>query len=465
MNKYFKYTYVITFIIIGYVRCADKYPDHPDDGDDSDEEDNFQVIVRGIENILEDEDEDEKTAGESLVSDSIMKHGLGPLTDQGYIKPDQYQSAPSYQQEDLTGYVETGCDEGAVGYDAGYKQEYYSEGYEQQQEDSSYDPNYYTVAESTPSQPTQGPKIESSVPDYHPGSVNVPPIYTFPRPPVNIGPRYRPLIHGAPTYFGPPYLPPYFANIDKLRLSTPVPGSLLTSPYLLTQGSQVQTHPVQQPLQPIGEPIQEKAPSKKAKHVKICETITFFTKDCHDDYVPMNESEYKITLESENIVKYKFNARLEMIMCDNETIYIHRCDKPYATFLTHNKNVCSFIIARDGGFVYINFVNGKWITNARRNMDIVKFYILDCEGNDVELTDKDYHFDLSPNGSFKYIFKSKTKCYKVVAGGDLIWKKNPGDDFPRSVSVTTRLNVIIFTHGESFIYQKIDKGYKRVHDK
>eukprot|EP00375_Theileria_parva_P002839 XP_765520.1 hypothetical protein [Theileria parva strain Muguga] len=158
MNLCVCYTYVLIHIIIQYASCSDKpskiEPNVTVDSDDSDEEENFQVIVRGIENILE--EDGEKTAGQTVVSDNVMEHGLGPVTDQVYIPPTPHDPGLTYQPEYPTGYeesgydtgqyyqpeyptgyqqdeyVETGYDEGAVGYYPGYEHEYYLEGYEEE---------------------------------------------------------------------------------------------------------------------------------------------------------------------------------------------------------------------------------------------------------------------------------------------------------------------------------------------
>ncbi|EAN30711.2 SVSP family protein [Theileria parva strain Muguga] len=78
---------LLILILIKYVKCADKPTEQPpvSSESDSDEDDNFDVIVKGVQELLE--DDDDKTAGESLVSDNVIQHGLGPLMGQGYTPP------------------------------------------------------------------------------------------------------------------------------------------------------------------------------------------------------------------------------------------------------------------------------------------------------------------------------------------------------------------------------------------
>uniref|UniRef100_A0A3B0MMH3 Theileria-specific sub-telomeric protein, SVSP family, putative n=1 Tax=Theileria annulata TaxID=5874 RepID=A0A3B0MMH3_THEAN len=202
---------------------------------------------------------------------------------------------------------------------------------------------------------------------------------------------------------------------------------------------------------------EEKKPSKD---VKICNTITFMKKNSEGNLVPMSEGDYTVISYSEYNIKYVFNAELEAVLCDQETIFTHLAGRDYCKSVIHKRHHGSFNFRRDDGFVLVKFKNGKWKFRARNNPDYVRLYALDNEGKEIELDEKSYYLKFTSSGSFKYEFLQNVRLTKFIIKDKVVWEKTITDDHPSAVAVTERFNAIIYFDTYTRVYGRRKGRYR-----
>uniref|UniRef100_A0A3B0N5I0 Conserved Theileria-specific sub-telomeric protein, SVSP family n=1 Tax=Theileria annulata TaxID=5874 RepID=A0A3B0N5I0_THEAN len=113
MNKYFRYIYILLIIIlIGFVNSGDNpagkkgesvgygYGATPVDTEEDDEI-NFDLVVRELESLVT--EDDHETAGDTVISDNILQHGLGHIICNEYTS----QQPPQTPQQPHQGYQQT----------------------------------------------------------------------------------------------------------------------------------------------------------------------------------------------------------------------------------------------------------------------------------------------------------------------------------------------------------------------
>ncbi|EAN33250.1 SVSP family protein [Theileria parva strain Muguga] len=479
MNILLSYICII-FIIIGYVHCADKPTNLPAGGhgneDDSDESENYNLIVKGIENILE--DDDDKAAGETVVSDNLMKHGLGPLTNQGYIPPFPYQpqadSYSNYYQSNDFGYVS---------------------------ESGKYECTHYKPQYPLHQQNLLPPVI------YPPPSFQ--PIFV-PHPPQTILIQPQPQVIPSPvTYIGYPYqsyAPPnqqkvsYIPTTKPVRVEKPKPDQLVgdkpskDKDETKEQSSQP-TEPsgTDQHLQPEHIPVEvgsddeeteegavggagggdedeedfgkekkkeKDLEGKKSKDIKKCESIEFLKKNAREEFVKMDIFDYDIDFNDSNVIMYRFWLSPSEVRCDGKTVW-KRINKNYRPkSMTYNKRYNTFSIRFKNVFLLETLVGDIWEGCVFKYPNYARLYAQDSEGNLVLLTEADYYLDVTPKGHYKFDVDG-LKCVRVefkIEG--VVWEKKPGDKYPVIICLTERSGIIMYFEGETFIYGRRGGKFK-----
>eukprot|EP00375_Theileria_parva_P001885 XP_764560.1 hypothetical protein [Theileria parva strain Muguga] len=193
-----------------------------------------------------------------------------------------------------------------------------------------------------------------------------------------------------------------------------------------------------------------------------CEIIRFFKKNNEGVLVEMTGRDYTVSFSDKKIVKYGFKEDLELVLCNGETAYKHVPGKVYYSSLTYYRNTNTLIIVGGGEFLRIIYNKGKWRASSRRSPTIPEFYTKNSKGTYLLLSSEYYTFDITPTGSFKYIFISGVKCSKIILNKLLVWKKTDEPEYPTSIIITLRLNVFIFFRGYRVLFGKTAGKYRRI---
>ncbi|EAN33242.1 SVSP family protein [Theileria parva strain Muguga] len=191
---------------------------------------------------------------------------------------------------------------------------------------------------------------------------------------------------------------------------------------------------------------------KPSEPVKKCEKITFMKRDNSGKLVEMTDDEYFIKWIVATKIKYVFKAKLEAVLCDEEVIFNQAPEKEYCKSMVYNIPYCAFIFGRSDGYVLVKYHKGSWKLKARGIPDYVELYTVDEGGNDVKLGDEAYYLKFTPSASFKFSLIPSVRLTKVVVKGETVWEKSCSDGFPISVSVTDRMNVLMFFNQYIRIY-------------
>ncbi|XP_955546.1 Theileria-specific sub-telomeric protein, SVSP family, putative [Theileria annulata] len=415
MNIYVIFIYTFIFVILKSSNCSDQYPGYSTPDDTEDEDNNFDTVVRELESLVT---EDDKTAGDTVVSDNLMQHGLGHIISQPYQPPEQPDQPTQPEPVTYPGPDQT--------YQPPPAQPGYPIGYEQYPQPIPHGPGYTGYG---PYQP--GYQHQPQYPGYDPYQQ-----FYQPTPPQ----YYEPTYSQTPQQAKPPYQP------TLPRPSLP-----------LSQSEKYRQHkPDDKTVSSYG----------SLELIKLNKKFVFLKKDPEGNLLPMIErQDYKVIWENKNLIRYSFQNGLESIFCDNKFIYTHREKKPYCSSITYNKTNSSFVITREGGFVQIKQIKGRWIAVGRKYPDYIKLYTHDSEGKEQLLTTEHYYLDITDKCSFKYTFILGVMCTKVVIKDEVVWVKKPDNKgFPNVLSVTTRLNLVLYFPRSRIVYSKMNNRYIQLYD-
>ncbi|EAN31367.1 SVSP family protein [Theileria parva strain Muguga] len=503
MHRCLAYIYILIFIIIQCVESSDKYPYHPEDNG-NDEGSDFNLIIKGIENLLD--EDDDQTAGQTVISDNIMQHGLGSITDQTYGTAQPSQLIPQSSQVQ-SGYYQQHLQPVPIPPQHIPEQIYpltQQIHYEYHPQRPIYRPPYLQTQPRP--QPIQQAPQYGPIYHYQPPEIRQP-RQPYPRP---AGPSYysRRETPGN-KYFGQRYHPYEQSHSDSGHTPHTNTGSglLHPDPYRLPHPSQIiqQTQPPQaskEPLQPervtvevgsdeddeeteeIGqEPSEPEQPEeaeegavggagdgddeeeeeeKPSEAVKKCKKIRFFKKNSEGNIIPMIKKDFKRIHDDDKLKKYLLYANLEVLLCDGDVVYKHNAGINYPTQLSYNKVKNIFIFTRRGGFLLIKYSEGEWRVEGRRDQEYLKFYSKTHWGKYVEITCNDYYTELSAAKAFKYTFREGVNCEKVTYKGETIWRRKKFKASPESVRFTPKGNVIIYFSSYLIVFGKRQGSFKQI---
>ncbi|EAN33238.1 SVSP family protein [Theileria parva strain Muguga] len=463
------YTYSIILILIGYAKCADKQdnlqPSATGDGYDSDDDENFNVIVSGVESLLM-EDEDSQTAGETVVSGIVMQHGLGPITDQAYgtpqqpiLQPFQYQHyvppAPIPQDPAPTHYY------GPIGSPVPIPPSQLVTQIPGQMEPRLRLP-------VTTMYPPYGQS--SDIPMHH--GIGVP-SQIYPQPPVTY-PYHQPFFHPRPRLTPPfgfrPMLPRHPVPHPNFPVYQP-PQAPTEPPYKTEESEKPEEEGAEEGA--VGgaagggdddDEGDEKV--KPSEPVKICEKITFMKKTPEGVLSEMIDEDYILVLQSENIKKFKLKVPLEVLMCEEEIVYVQKSDHPQCTLLTHNKKELCFILNCDDHFILLKRGKNNWKVKKHQIPEGVIFYTTTAQGIEVQMSSQHYYIDLTASGSIKFTFLSGIPCTKVTDRGEVVWDMNNFLEKPYQICYSSRRRIVFYFTTSIIILGKKGGQYKilRIYD-
>ncbi|EAN32276.1 SVSP family protein [Theileria parva strain Muguga] len=212
-------------------------------------------------------------------------------------------------------------------------------------------------------------------------------------------------------------------------------------------------------------PPEEKKETKPVKPESICNSLIFMKKNEEGIIVPMDEGEYKQIFEDPYKKKYLFQKNLEMILCDYKVIYEQIPGKPYTSSLTHFKNENTFIIRREGEFIFIICQRKKWVIFSRKRSGFIKLYSQNSKGNYDELGDDSYQVRLSRNGTLRYEFNENVKCTKIMAKQTVVWEKKADDPCPLQVNINLKGDIVLYYSKYYIIFTKNNKNPKYLYKK
>lgn len=184
----------------------------------------------------------------------------------------------------------------------------------------------------------------------------------------------------------------------------------------------------------------------KPKRIRKCESIKFFKIDQTGNMVEMGFYDYTVYFKDKSALKYSFDANLEMIKCDGDTVYKHKSGLDYALTLTYNKCAGRFVIRLKNHFLFIRYAGRTWVEHDRIIPDYIKIFTQDSEGNYVELTPQQCKIDITATGSFKYYVKG-LNCTRIEIYGEVIYQKKDHEDYPESVSYSLKKCFMIYFNG------------------
>nr|ADD12125.1 SVSP1 [Theileria annulata] len=213
-----------------------------------------------------------------------------------------------------------------------------------------------------------------------------------------------------------------------------------------------------------GEDGEEKVDDQTPKIPSI-DAIVFYKKDNKGNIVLMDKEDYSVSLSTRNIIRYEFFEKLKKIMYLDEVVYEDFGKKRYIKVLTYNKYFKTFTGIRKDGYFIMKKFKKKWIFYTRKIPNFVHFFTKDDKGNYLELTNESYKIELSAMGSVKFIFHPNVKCFKVLTKTQLIWEKDDDGDYPTTICVTDRQNIIVYFDHSSIVFGKTCGKYKKMHHK
>nr|ADD12219.1 SVSP4 [Theileria annulata] len=474
------YAFLILFILIGYVYCADNeshtYSEGSDGGDN--DENNYQVTENTGQStqeeqplaIKEEPEQEEPTQPtyQTITQEPEQIEPLDLSTNTRHTIPQpRPQPPPSYQppqppHQPTQPYYQPP----PYGPYQPIPYPYYG----------PYQPIPYPYygpyrPQSTPIQPPsqrtqpRPPQPTIHIPGQPPIPQPIPPIPVPQRPPIPQPvpirqpmpipqPQYQPYVPYGPQPTPPipiPYLPiPQYQPPTRYPLSQPY--TIPTGEPGTSLGKRKVTH--------IEPSKTQKAESKKRKS-DTCGLHIFCKKDDSGNLIPMNYRDYEKTHSDSSRKKYTLMSELEKILCDGGTVYVHEPGKPYVSTITKNMRRKEFVLKRDNELIVVNKVDEDWITSVVEIPEIIESFTKDDDGNEVPIPLDKFHIDLSHFKSFKFAFMSDMKCHKIIVKGDLVWEKTEGDEgYPIAIIITTKENVAIFFSKKTAVYKRKYEGYK-----
>ncbi|EAN30710.1 putative integral membrane protein [Theileria parva strain Muguga] len=488
MNLCVLYTYLILFVIIGYIHSADKYPyqasgNDGNDGNgesDGDEEENFDVIVRGIENILEEQDnyDNIETNIESILEDDGLQSESQPipihpqpiLQPQTLTQPVNYYGPPPQPQPIIQPQPLPIHPQPLPIHPIHLTQPVV-------QQIGQY-PHYYPIQQSIP---------RPIVPPYHPygppQSVPIPvgqirlPVPTIQHPPSILLP-ILPRIATSPGFrpMGLGQLQPNVIHPGPLT-QFPTPHGLQPGAFIQPVGPVVpqveDQQTVQQTIESV-QPDQSDQPSHDSiGHVaeggldkdKECKEIKLMKMDPKGNLVTIEYPEYRILWKDENTTKMTVNCFLEEIHCDDKCIWKHKEGKPRPKKITHNIKDNTITIICRGVCILVKNVSGTWEEIERRLPKKITFYTTDEQGNLDKLPEYYHKVDVSSSGSIKYILGPSSRCSRIDWEDKKLWERADDETYPQVVCFDLSMNLIIYFDTFVRVYGNKRGRYRQIFTK
>ncbi|XP_954698.1 Theileria-specific sub-telomeric protein, SVSP family [Theileria annulata] len=444
MDIYLNYKCVIIFILIKCVYCSDKQHTPDDDEEDI----NFDTVVRELESLVT---EDDETAGDTVVSDNLMQHGLGQIISQPYIQPeqpDQDQSSPPTPQDGKYYLIE-----------------------QQPGKDEKYNLVSIThleyIPSTTESEDTEQPTQQEQL--------------TVPTP---IG--YQPQPHEYYHGYGP--------AVTQTTLTQPQSQYEQQTTETTQQTTQhTELEPETIPVQvesdedegDDGEPEEEDGEDKKppkeppeptgpvdgenikpSESIKNINKLIFMKKCCNGHIVKMDRNDFKILSSNETLTKYSFKANLEQLICNGFIVFQHSPEDKYCKSLISFKYKYKFLFIFGEGYYLIQRYKRRWNVRSEDFSKTLYFYTQSYFGDDIILTPEYYCYNIFDEMIMRCWFKPNAYCTKIIYRNQLVWEKT--DDvqgYPIGITISSGRNIRVYFNHYLNIFRRTSRGYKRIFTK
>ncbi|EAN33240.2 SVSP family protein [Theileria parva strain Muguga] len=476
------FRFIIISFLIQFVRCADKpggYGD-PDTEGEEDDDNNFDVRVKELEDLLEEQDNFDSIQSnlESIIEDDDQQGGASQQT--------SFQPTP--QSTTASTPTEYGPQPIPAQHYVPRPQIY---------------PQYPPVG--IPPIPQQYPGVYYYRPGL-PGQVIPPPILppvaypqvvepqrgTIPRPPIGYFTGYHPISHPylQPRYPGPTAPQPQVYQPRQQRYPGPTgPQPQVYQPrqprYPGPTGPQPQVYQPRQPrhpqfpvpraqfrpqypgfprYQPPGQTGEDETQGdkmlKKDAHELIIPELPetyFYGLDDRDNFIIMNRDHFEVISQTEETIEMKVLVNLIEIVYRGKSIWKCKSGDEAPTLMIFNRKYAVLYIHNERQIVSYVFLGRKW---TRKEFDIPQDFLLfkvDDTGKEVQLTKEEYCFEIDKNKLIKMIIKDGVKCTKIMRSGLLIWEYSGGDNYPTAIKIIDLRRMFVYFNGYVHLY-KLDCG-------
>ncbi|XP_954703.1 Theileria-specific sub-telomeric protein, SVSP family [Theileria annulata] len=486
MQRCVIYTYGLIIVLISYTHCSDKPDAKLDDKLDDNADENASSNIYDIIDFIQDQPtpQDGKYY---LIEPHPGKDGkfrLVPITHLEYIpatpepteplteseSPGPYQQyGPGYQQIQSTPQYQQYIPQYQPQYSGYHTQPYYPEPQQYQQPEPipHIQPTQSYVPEPQPKDTQLEPLLESESESESPEEDNfevtettvetnesgVQGIFEKDYEPVVSQPESL-LTEDESTETIKPNEPKHPHHSYKHNRPTPRHGKITETIVKPEQELEPMKH-----MKPIyhkpGYYKQADTIRKKSESTKICKQITFIKKDEMGNFVEMDNLDFDIDYEVKTTIKYSFKTNLEIIYCDGEIVYTHDIGTEYPVSLKYSKFMGRFIMQLRKDFLFIRYLDDRWLVKTRKIPDYIKIFTQDDQGNYIELTPEHCNIDITSTGSFKYNVDS-LKCTRIEYYNELVWDKRIKRGYPMTICYSLKISFMIYFKGYVSLYERIN---------
>ncbi|XP_952708.1 Theileria-specific sub-telomeric protein, SVSP family, putative [Theileria annulata] len=483
MKIYVKVKCVLIFIVIQFGHCADKYNNlksRPNE-EDEDEDDNFDVIVKELEDLIED-DEDSNT----------LVNGIKKM-----LKPDQLgeteqpePESPSVSHSDYP----TGSTFGQVGYSPSMvpyiqPQPVLFSPYETYQQNYTTSTSYETTGTESTTDSEYAIGVNERVygygPDY-PGYI----YYGFGPPQSTYRESLRYTTYPMDQPIPQPVLPIQHIQPSPIHYQHQddiTPGYILSSPTFsyehpthLVQGqsgyyydlsrptipTEQQSITIQDDIEPVQQTESERPDPERADLRKETETgkekehktieymrepivpelpFTAIYKLDHDNnLILMTSSDIVVTVDTNLFTRVKLLEKCVLVLDKGDYVWKHISGLDFPIGLVYKKQTKMYNIILVDRILTFRQNDRKWRMKKYMIPNNLRFYSEDKDGNEVKLTTEHYDVHLLECNVFRYIIFESSFCTKIMFDNDVIWERNIFKPYVKTLTLSVPMNIIRF---------------------
>ncbi|XP_952709.1 Theileria-specific sub-telomeric protein, SVSP family, putative [Theileria annulata] len=162
--------------------------------------------------------------------------------------------------------------------------------------------------------------------------------------------------------------------------------------------------------------------------------MTFYRLDHMGNYIIMNTTDYSISGFDKCSVKYSFLRPLELIVCNNMTVWIHEADSQYPKNVIYKRFKKTFIFIFDVEIIRYTMTSNQWVPKFFYIPKFFKLYDTDDNGIFCVISRDKYTVQLTEYGGFHYILNHGVKCRMVTIGETSLLTKTGQYNYVKSLT-------------------------------